>query len=72
MLSYLTALLACLFPIWPDVVADHVTCDAEADDDAPLPPEVMAMIIGQADDGHGVQAMVVAIDGSTKRPDGGT
>ncbi|WP_253183449.1 hypothetical protein [Sphingobium phenoxybenzoativorans] len=67
-----TALLARLFPIWRDVVADHVTRDAEADDDAPLPPEVNAMIIGQADDGHGLQAMVVAIEGSTRRSDGGT
>ena len=37
-----------------------------------LPAEVAARIVGLADDGEGVQAMVVAIDGTTVRPDGGT
>jgi hypothetical protein len=31
-----------------------------------------ARIIGRADDGNGVEAMVVALDGSSSRPDGGT
>ncbi len=65
-------LLTRLIPIFPDVIADHVTLAAGVSDDAELPEAVSAMIIGQADDGLGVQAMVVAIDGSTRRPDGGT
>lgn len=30
-----------------------------------------ARIVGRADDGRGVEAMVVELDGSTTRPDGG-
>jgi hypothetical protein len=30
------------------------------------------VIVGRSDDGRGVEAMVVQIDGSTGRPDGGT
>lgn len=52
------------------VAADHVTLtNAE---DKPLPPAVGAEILGRADDGEGVEAMVVAVDGSTDRPDGST
>lgn len=65
-------LLERLAPHWPDVIADHVTLDAHAAADAPLPPACRAEIVGSAGDGEGLQAMVVAIDGSTDRPDGGT
>ena len=59
-------------PVWPDVVADHVTLDAKARNDAPLPPDSKAEIVGSISDGAGLQALVVAIDGSTDRPDGST
>jgi hypothetical protein len=59
-------------PEWPDVIADHVTLDAKARQDAPLPPESRAEIVGSVSDGAGLQALVVAIDGSTDRPDGST
>lgn len=59
-------------PAWPDVIADHVTLDAKARQDAPLPPDSRAEIVGSASDGAGLQALVVAIDGSTDRPDGST
>ena len=52
-------------------VADHVTLETNAER-KPLPPEVSAEIVGQADDGRGVEAMVVQIDGVTDRPDGST
>jgi hypothetical protein len=58
-------------PAYPEVVADHVTLDADAVDEPP-PPPVRAMIVGRSDDRRGVEAMVVAIDGSTDRPDGST
>ena len=65
------ALLARLPPAYPAVVAHHVTL--KFGDAAAQPPgEVAAAIVGQADDGQGVQAMVVAIEGSVARPDGGT
>jgi hypothetical protein len=65
-------LLERFVPEWPDVIADHVTLDASARRDAPLPPESRAEIVGSVSDGAGLQALVVAIDGSTDRPDGST
>lgn len=58
-------------PRYPNTVAHHVTLKTEAEQD-PLPAEVSAQIVGRADDGKGVQAMVVSIDGTTDRPDGST
>ena len=58
-------------PRYAEPVADHITLDADAAD-KPLPPPVAATIVGRADDGRGVEAMVVAIDGATDRPDGST
>jgi hypothetical protein len=65
-------LLLARFPArYPQVVAHHVTL--KFGDRAASPPgEVEAEIVGEADDRAGVQALVVAIDGSPKRPDGGT
>lgn len=68
-------LLARYPPRYATAVADHVTLlsnqagGATAD---PPAPAGEARIVGHADDGAGVEAMVVAIDGSTDRPDGGT
>ncbi len=59
-------------PTYPNIVADHVTLKARVAEDAALPGEVACEIIGRADDGWGVEAMVVRIDGGTERPDGGT
>ncbi|MDQ3074654.1 MAG: hypothetical protein M3Q88_03440 [Pseudomonadota bacterium] len=58
-------------PRYATIVAHHVTLatDAEHRD---LPHPVRAAIIGHADDGQGVEAMVVTIDGDTARPDGST
>jgi hypothetical protein len=53
-------------PIWPDVIADHVTLTRGRD----LPPPVSAAIIGEVDDGEGLQALVVAVEGTAARPDG--
>ncbi|WP_298286319.1 hypothetical protein [Novosphingobium sp.] len=62
------ALLADLPPTYPRVIADHVTLAVDGKD-APTPVET-AVIIGRSDDGKGVEAMVVALNGSTARPDG--
>jgi len=58
-------------PRFAKAVAHHVTLatDAEQRD---LPPDVRAAIVGRTDDGQGVEAMVVTIDGETDRPDGST
>lgn len=61
------------FPaVYAEVVADHVTLAARAASDAPLPDETAGEIVGRADDGAGVEAMVVTISGTTDRPGGGT
>lgn len=57
-------------PSWPVVIADHITLDAHPRCGDPLPKQTTAKIIGSVDDGDGLQAMVVAIDESTERPDG--
>ena len=57
---------------YANVVADHVTLKAKSASTAPTPEPVVGEIVGRADDGKGVEAMVVRIDGSTDRPDGST
>jgi hypothetical protein len=64
------ALLARFAPRYARVVAHHVTLKF-GDRDAQAPSEAVSQIVGEADDGAGVQALVVAIDGSAARPDGG-
>ena len=63
------ALLDRFPPEWPDVIADHITLDTNADLKDPLPEAKKAVIVGGINDGEGLQAMVVAVDGSTDRPD---
>jgi len=53
-------------------IADHVTLRSGVPEGAPAPGPVEAEIVGEADDGAGVQALIVRIDGSTARPGGGT
>ena len=58
-------------PKFETTVAHHVTLKTEAEKD-PLPADVRAAIVGRTDDEQGVEAMVVAIDGTTDRADGST
>ena len=58
-------------PRYADTIADHVTLATDAAS-RPLPGPVEAPIVGHADDGDSLEAMVVAIDGTTERPDGST
>ncbi len=65
------ALLERYPPFYATTVAHHVTLASNAEQRA-LPDPARAAIIGRADDGVGVEAMVVTIDGKTDRPDGST
>lgn len=56
-------------PAYKHVVANHVTLQSGRDEP---PGDVEAVIVGHVDDGAGVEAMVVEIDGTTVRPGGGT
>jgi hypothetical protein len=59
-------------PKFSNLVADHVTLAAKASAQAPKPEENEGLIVGRADDGKGVEAMIVSIGGTTDRPDGST
>ena len=65
------ALLERFPPAYAEAVADHVTLASHLDSDAQPPAPAACRIIGRADDGRGVEAMVVEIDGASARPDGG-
>lgn len=56
-------------PRYADPVADHITLRSNARGD-PLPGPVSAEIIGRADDGDSLEAMVVTVNGTCDRPDG--
>jgi hypothetical protein len=64
------ALLRCFPPRYETVVADHVTYGHVPRSE--LPRHERAELVGRADDGAGVEAMVVRLGGSHERPTGGT
>ena len=66
-----TELLARFPPVYAETVADHVTFGRKSK--APAMPEAgRATVVGRADDGRGVAALVVEVNGTTGRWDGGT
>ena len=65
-------LLARFPPKYDRAIADHVTLQAGASEETPLPRDVSAEIVGYADDGDSLECLVVSIDGTTDRPDGST
>lgn len=66
-----TRLLDLVPPRYPDVVAHHVT-HRYGVDPMDVPPDAnRCEIIGRADDGAGVEALIVRINGASERPDGG-
>ena len=65
-------LLARLPPRYAKAIADHVTLRSRVHEQAGLPPACVGSIVGRSDDGQGVEAMVVRIEGDSARPDGGT
>jgi hypothetical protein len=59
-------------PKYENVVANHVTLRTGATPTTPLPRKPEARIVGRADDGRGLECLVVELDGTTDRPDGST
>jgi len=60
-------------PKYDNVIAAHVTLRTGATLQTPLPRTPgSARIVGHADDGDGLECMVVELDGTTDRPDGST
>ena len=56
-------------PKYENVIADHVTLRVGA---GSLPGKPDAQIVGRADDGKGLECLVVELDGTTHRLDGST
>ena len=59
-------------PRYAKTVADHVTLRTGATAETPLPRKPEAQVVGRADDGTSLECLVVALDGTTDRPDGST
>ena len=60
-------------PKYENVIADHVTLRTGATPQTPLPRKPDdARVIGCADDGQGLECLVVELDGTFDRPDGST
>ena len=59
-------------PKYPKGIAHHVTVEFGVPEGTEPPPEAEVKVVGEADSGDGLQTLVVMVDGSTKRPDGGT
>lgn len=64
-------LLARFEPRYPRVIADHVTF-GRAKEAPAMPRHNHARVVGRADDGEGVEALVVELGGATDRWDGST
>ena len=58
-------------PRYANPIAHHVTAKPNPPPGEP-PPAAECRIVGRTDDGVGVEAMVVEMDGTTNRPDGST
>ena len=58
-------------PRYNKVVAHHVTVEV-SNKEPELPPEAELQVVGRVDSGNGLEALVVAVNGNTQRPDGNT
>lgn len=58
-------------PTYAEVVADHVTFGRKSKAPA-MPDAECAVVVGRADDGDGVEALVVEVNEETDRWDGST
>jgi len=60
-------------PKYPEVIGHHITHQFGVPEGTKLPSDVKDVkVIGYADDGTSLEALVVDVNGSTQRPDGGT
>jgi len=60
-------------PKYPDFIGHHVTLKFGVPKDTPKPKQPATIeVVGYKDDGKGVEALVVAVNGKSERPDGST
>ena len=57
-------------PKYEKIIAHHITVKFGVPEGTELPPEADIKVIGYADSGDGIEALVVAIDGKTQRDNG--
>ena len=58
-------------PKYPEAVGHHITIQFGVPSNTPTPePAQNVQVVGYADDGEGLEALVVAVNGKVKRPDG--
>jgi len=57
-------------PKYSKVIAHHVTLEFGVPSDTPPPNYADVKLMGYTDSGDGLEALVVSVNGSTKRPDG--
>jgi hypothetical protein len=63
-------ILSAFPPKYPEVIAHHITYKGPVSE---IPtPEDEFYVVGYTDNGESLETVVVAINGSTARPDGGT
>jgi hypothetical protein len=65
-----SSLLQAFPPQYPDVKLDHITIQYPCDDEGALFEPQNIEVIGHANDGQGLEALLVLIDGQTFRDDG--
>ena len=60
-------------PKYKEFIGHHVTLKFGVPKDTPLPKhQHTTEVVGYADDGEGIEALVVAVNGKTQRSDGST
>jgi len=59
-------------PKYPEFIGHHTTVKFGVPKDAPKPRPADLQVVGYADDGEGLEALVVTVNGKTQRPDGST
>lgn len=57
-------------PKYPEFIGHHITLKFGVSGDVPIPRPTDINIVGYADDGEGLEALVVEVDGKTNRVDG--
>ncbi len=65
-----TALAERFPPKYPKFVGHHVTLSFGVPKDTEVPAPANIKVIGHADSGDGLEALVVTVNGKTERPDG--
>ena len=65
-------LLGLFPPKYLKVIGHHITFKFGTDDMSAMPELLSATVVGYTTDNRGIEGLVVAINGTTERPDGST